>query len=103
MSDDKWAFDQTPDTAAISSTHIFKNSLPILLITHYEDDHSWGFQSGLEVTMEDVMVVGMKEIVTIDPTVVEVANLEPGWSAQRTAVGAEWVRSKSDFPDEANV
>ena len=86
--------------AAITSTHITRRGLPVLQVTHYEDDHSWGFQSGLAMTTEDGQVVAMREILEMDPTVAEVADLPPGWSAERRTVGGEWKRTKDVWPDE---
>ena len=96
----KWPFDQAPNVAAVTSTHITTEGKPILLVTHYRDDHSWGFQSGLPVTTADAQVVGMKEIVKLDSSVAEVADLPPGWSASREAVGKEWVRAKDEWNDD---
>ena len=96
----EWPFDQAPNVAAITSTHITRRGLPILQVTHYEDDHSWGFQSGLAVTTEDGQVVAMREILTMDETVVEVADLLPGWSAERQMIGGEWKRTKDEWPDD---
>lgn len=97
-----WPFDQAPNVAAITSVHITKQNLPILLVTHYEDDESWGFQSGLPVTTEDSQLVAMKTIMQIDSSVAEVSDLEPGWSAERTAVGAPWKRYKDEWEDGEN-
>jgi len=88
---DEWKFDQAPNVAAVTSTHITEDKKPILLVSHYSDDHSWAFLSGDAITVEESELVSMKEIVSIDPTVQEVANLKPGWSAERKAVGDEWV------------
>ena len=95
-----WPFDQAPNVAAVTSTHITKDGADILLVTHYDDDHSWGFQSGLDVTMADAQVVSMKTIFTIDPTIAEIADLEPGWSAEREHVGGPWKKYKDEWPDE---
>ena len=58
----------------------------------------WPFKQ--PVTMAEAMVVGMDSIVRIDPTVAEVADLPPGWTAERDAVGAEWRRSPSVWDDD---
>jgi metal-dependent hydrolase (beta-lactamase superfamily II) len=71
--------------------------LPILLVTHYEDDHSWGFQSDRAVTTEDAQVVAMKTILEIDPSVAEIASLAPGYSAVRESVGSEWKITKDEW------
>lgn len=99
---EEWLFDQGPNVAAITSTHITKEGKPILQVTHYGDDDSWGFQPGFEILTEDGQVVAMKTIVDLDPTVQEIADLPPGWSADRTEVGGRWTKSKDEFePDEA--
>jgi hypothetical protein len=99
---DPWPFDQGPDIAAITSTHITRDALPVLLITHYDDDDSWSFQSGLPVTMADAQVVAMKTVFRFGPSIVEVADLKPGWSAVRDSVGSPWIRS-SDEPEDAET
>jgi hypothetical protein len=100
MNSERWLFDQAPNVAAVTSTHITKNGCPILLVTHYEDDHSWGFQSGKPVSMADAQVVGMSEIIRLDATLFEIADLPPGWSAERDTVGGEWRRYKDDWESE---
>jgi hypothetical protein len=41
------------------------------------------------------MVVLLSEIVDYDPTVLQVADLEPGWMAVRDRLGAKWRRMKN--------
>ena len=96
----EWPFDQAPNVATITSTHITAQGLPILLVTHYEDDHSWGFQSGLPLSTADAQIVCMEEVVRLDPTLSEIADLPPGWSASRPAVGGKWTKSKDDWADK---
>jgi hypothetical protein len=100
VNESTWPFDQGPDVAAVTSTHIMNDGCPVLLVTHYDDDHSWGFQSGKPVTMADALVVRMDTMLRTDPTLAEVADLPPGWTAERNAVGSEWRRSRSEFEDD---
>jgi len=99
---DPWPFDQEPNVAAITSTHLTRDGRPVMLVTHYDHDDSWSFQSGLPVTMEDAQLVAMKTVYGFDPTIVEVADLKPGWSAQREFVGAPWNRYQNEPDDEEN-
>ena len=75
--------------------------MPVLLVTHYDDDDSWSFQSGHPVTMADAQVVAMKTVYRFDPTIVEIADLEPGWSAERKCVGGPWIRFQEE-PEPEN-
>jgi hypothetical protein len=42
--------------------------------------------------MADAKLVCLEEIVRLDPTVLEVADLEPGWQALREVVDGSWTR-----------
>jgi hypothetical protein len=87
-----WPFDQGPNVAAVTCRTILGGA-PILVVIHYSDDHSWAFMDGVTWETEEGALVAMKEIVRLDPTVVEVADLPPGWRARRTSVGSPWARS----------
>lgn len=65
---------------------------PILQVAHDEDDHGWQFLDGQDVDAANAALVALKTIVALDPTVLEVANLPPGWIATRDKVGGAWQR-----------
>ena len=94
--DDNWPFDQAPNVAAITTRKVLNEEFPILNVVHYSDDHSWGFTCGTTDDPEDGLVVHMGHIYEMDPTLVEIADLEPGWVAERDSVGSEWERWKDD-------
>jgi hypothetical protein len=71
-------------------------SEPILLVSHDEDDHGWQFIGTSDASMADSMLVALEEVVRVDPTVLEVADLEPGWQAVREAIGGPWSRRLKD-------
>ena len=87
-----WPFDQAPNVAAVTTRQVIEQNLPILCVTHYSDDHSWGFVCGTTDARDDGRVIAMNEALEIDPTLREIADLPPGWTAQREKVGAEWRR-----------
>jgi len=71
---------------------VLDGSEPILLVSHDADDHAWQFIGTSDASVVDSKVVGLEEIVQLDPTVLEVADLEPGWQALRDFVGGPWTR-----------
>lgn len=71
---------------------VMNGSEPILLVSHDADDHGWQFIGTSDASMTDAMLVALDEIVKIDPTVLEIADLEPGWQAIRESVGSPWSR-----------
>ncbi len=90
---DDWPFDQPPNRAVITLRQIVDGSRPVLHVTHDSDDHGWQFL-GLEgVREEDASVVCFSEIVQIDPSLRQLADMPPGWHAWRRVVGAHWIRA----------
>ena len=69
---------------------------PVLVATHYEDDHSWGFLDGAAPSTANALVVAMSTVVDRHPDIQEIAGLPPGWSATRAAVGESWTRRQND-------
>ena len=90
-----WPFDQAPNVAAITTRQVLEDNLPILTVIHYSDDHSWAFLCGTTSADKDGRVIAISEALEIDPTLKEIADLEPGWIACRKAVGTSWSREKS--------
>jgi hypothetical protein len=97
--DDYWPFDQGKNVAAITTRQVLREGYPILRVVHYSDDHSWAFTCGTTSDPNDALVVSMKSIVELDPTVLSIADLLPGWGASREAVGSPWERYQLDDPD----
>ncbi len=93
-----WPFDQAPNVAAITTRQVIQDSLPILSVVHYSEDHSWAFVCGTSNAVEDGRVIGMGTALKIDPTLASIADLPPGWHAYRRAVGQPWTRQPN--PDD---
>lgn len=91
-----WPFDQAKNVATITTKQVVKESFPVLMVVHYEEDDSWAFTCGTTNKSEDLMVVGMGEVVNLDPSLYSIADLPPGWSATRESVNSEWVRTKDE-------
>jgi len=92
----EWRFDQEKNVAAISTRQVCVENFPILLVVHYSEDHSWAFTCGITNKSEDMLVVNMGEIVEKDSSLHEIADLPPGWCAERNSACAEWRKYKDD-------
>jgi RNAse (barnase) inhibitor barstar len=93
-----WVFDQSPNCATFTSTHVMRHGKTITHAFHDESDHSWSFLSEEGARTEDAMIVSLEKVVKRDPSVLEIADLPPGWMAQRDSVGAPW-RRKLQYAD----
>ena len=89
---DTWPFDQPRNCATLTVRQVLDGSEPILLVSHDEDDHGWQFIGISDASLADAKLVCLEEIVHHDPTVLEVADLPPGWLASRDRVGGAWTR-----------
>jgi hypothetical protein len=96
-----WPFDQPPNASAITLWRIIRPvdgqpPRPILFVSHNADDHGWQFLDGDDVTPKNGAVVGMGCMLDRDPTLIEIADLPPGWVATRSKPGATWKRQLHD-------
>jgi len=87
----KWPFDQPRNCATVFSKSVLDRSSPILLVSHDEDDHGWQFLDGISEALDDLALAGLDHVLEIDPAIVELADLAPGFQAAREGPGAKWV------------
>jgi hypothetical protein len=90
-----WLFDDPPNVATITVRQIVEAGEPILLVARDTEDGGWQFLIGGAFDVADAMVVSLRSMFERDPTIAELADLEPGWQATRQRVGAAWHRSES--------
>jgi hypothetical protein len=88
---DSWPFDQMPNCSAVTNKDIATGEAPILHVCHDEDDHGWQFIGLEDAISENSALVCMSDIVRMDPSVVAVAKIPPGWHAWRESVDHEWI------------
>jgi hypothetical protein len=90
-----WPFDQSPDTAAITTRQIIEDGKEIRVVLHYSEDHSWAFLCGTTDEEKDGRIVAMKEVLALDDSIGSVADLPPGWKAWRKQRGSVWHRTEN--------
>lgn len=87
-----WPFDQPRNCAVMSLRSIVFDGKPILYVSHDADDHGWQLLDGRPVDMANAAVVGLGNIVDKDPSLLELADLPPGWIATRESRDGTWRR-----------
>ncbi len=93
MKDATWPFDEAPNCAVFSVREIVFGGKPILFVSHGQGG-DWQFLTGEPARTEDAAVIGLKEIVERDKSVLELADLPNGWIATRRSANAAWERSE---------
>ena len=94
MTTPDWPFDQPPNCVAITLQAIAFEGAPILHVSHDEDDHGWQFLGLEDADVEQGTVLSLANIVKLDPSVLEVADLPPGWHAWRQSPSSPWQRER---------
>lgn len=91
-------FNDDLNTAVITTRYVLEDGSPILSIFHY-DDGSWQF-SGPEENLidEDYRVLSLEEIIKMDSSVLEVADLPYEGEAYRDDKNSPWeMKSQSEL------
>ncbi len=83
------------NTMVITTKKIINQEANILLVSHDEDDGMWEFLDGDGIKEEDAMIVSLLEIVQIDATVNQIADLPLGWIAYRDNIQCKWLKQKN--------
>ena len=91
VSADSWPFDQPRDCAVFTTRPVLEGGEPILHVTHDSDDHAWQFL-GREAREDDATIIALHEAVEIDPSILQLADLPPGWHAWRGSAADPWTR-----------
>jgi hypothetical protein len=88
----EWPFSDPPNVAVIVNRKIIRDGEWIAQVSHDSDDGAWQFhiKEEDELSESDATVVSLKEIVDLDPTVLELADLPLGWRAWRVSKGSPW-------------
>ena len=91
-----WPFSDPENASTLTTRDIVELRMPILHVSHDADDGSWQFHSANGASMRNAMVVALRTIFRLDPTVAKLADLPLGWSADRRDVNDPWVRTRRE-------
>lgn len=95
-----WPFDDSPDSLAYALLGIMDRKIPIRLVYHDSDDESWQFfDDGGPWPDSNYLAVDLAEVVNLDPSIHELADLPVGWWAWRPTELSPWERydRRDDF------
>jgi hypothetical protein len=87
-----WPFDQPKNCGAITMRQVLSCEEPILLVSHDADDHGWQFIGSTDANVADGKLVCLEEAVRLDPSILPLADLPPGWQAVRNDRSEPWRR-----------
>ncbi len=88
-----WLFDAPPNVACLTVRSILDGHKPILAVVRDFEDGAWSFLTGEDIEMADALLVSLKSIVELDPSIIDLADLQPGWTAVRSHRDMPWQRT----------
>jgi hypothetical protein len=85
-------FKESDSTAIFTTTYVIREKKPITYVTHDQEDGAWQFFSNDSFeNYEDVaMIVGLGEIIALDPSLIELADMPAGYYAIRETPDEKW-------------
>ena len=91
-------FEDSLNTAVFTTKFVVKDKKEITYITHETEDGAWQFFSNdnFDDFEEVSMILSLDEIINLDKTVLEIADLPLGYIASRETVKDKWKISKND-------
>ncbi len=90
-----WPFNDPPNVAVIANRKIVSGTDWIAYVSHDLDDGAWQFYTAdAEVAEGDAALVSLENIVRIDATVSQLADLPLGWHAWREKKDLPWKRAQ---------
>ena len=92
---DNWPFADPPDKSTITVQQVVCGNQPILFVSH-EAEGTWQFMPRAPFDGDDgvMTMVTLQSLVELDASLVELADLLPGWEAWRERAGAPWQRQQ---------
>ncbi len=84
-------FSDSENTACIVCSHVLEKQMPILYVTHDEDDGVWQFLCGEENhELQHAKLLALSEVATIDPSVNDLHDMPLGVGAARKSQDGQW-------------
>lgn len=84
-------FAESLNTAVFTTKYVLEKTSPILYVYHYEEDGAWQFSGKEECADSDYRVISLEEMINIDRSILELAELPLGSKAYRVDINSNWI------------
>lgn len=89
-------FNDAPNVMVITTKRIIHKTANVTIVFHDEDDGMWQFLDGIDNDEDSAAIISLQEMVTIDNSIEEIADLPLGWVAWRHDTQSVWNCQKND-------
>lgn len=87
----KKKFSDNLNTAVFTTKYILEKNSPVLYVFHYDNDGAWSFSGDEDCQDEDYRVISLEEMVNIDNSILELADMPYGYCAKRADKNSSWM------------
>ena len=85
----KWQFEDPPTLMVVTQRLVIEKKHPVLFVVH-DKSGDWQFLANEFSRLDPVVELPLSDLLTIDSTLGQVAHLERGRRARRTALDSTW-------------
>ncbi len=89
-------FPDNPSTAVFTTKYILEGTSPVLYVYHYADDGAWWFAGEGDCGDKDYRVIALEEMIGIDNSILELADMPLGFRAKRKDIFSSWEIERFD-------
>jgi len=82
------------DPVCITVDEVLEKKRDVLVVFHEEGHGGWSLMDGYDTEERKPQVVPKEMMLSIDPSLEEITDLEVGFVARRESKGSEWMISK---------
>lgn len=86
----QFPFADSPNTATFTCCHVLNGERPILYVSHDEDGY-WQFLCGCVHSEDEARIVSLYDIMEINPSVGDLAQLDYGYCAECADENSDWI------------
>lgn len=90
MKNKVFPFEDEPNTACFTCSHVLEEGKPILYVSHDEDGY-WQFLCGRHHKEEEARIVSLASILNIDENMNDLADLDYGQYAELMDEKGDWI------------
>ena len=87
---EEWPFEDSPQTAVFTTKSITNREKDVMIVFHDEEDGAWQFFDGGKICKDNAMIISLKEMVELDPSIIQLAGMKTGYLAVRESINSKW-------------
>jgi len=89
---EEWPFDDPKNVAVFTVRSVWEKKRDILYVYHNSEDGAWQFHADKNPEEKDASIISLEEVVELDNSIKELADLPYDWRAWRKDKQSPWIK-----------